>query len=405
MSKKKSDITLKIFAVIIALTLWIVVMRNENPEGTWEIRNIDVDFNNMEALEKSGLIIMDPKEAFVSVEVKGRTSERKELLTENIKAVVDLSGYSEGERKVPIKVTIGESKMKVTNWEPKEILFNFDKIIPKDKAVTIRTEGKLAPGYVLGDVSVKPETILLRGPRTWVNKVAEIIADINLTDRKEDINVTIPIKLIDDKGENIIGGVTNEPSIIDVFIPVYKTTTIPIEVQTVNELPENYEITDIDIKPDMITLKGKQDVVNLKSIQTKAIDINSFMEDIELLTELDLPDGVTLLNANEKIRVSLKIEEAFTKTFEYTLEEIDVRNLDPKFRIDLESFSDTVKLTLKGDKETIDGLSKEDIEVYMDLNMRIEGEQEIYLGYNVPSNISVSELTPQPIKFNLIVND
>lgn len=411
MSKKKSDITLKISAVVIALILWFFVMDIENPEGKWEYRGIEVIYNNVEALEKNGLVIMNPKEFTIAVEVGGKTSDRIDFSEkEHLKAEVDLSGYSEGKRKVPINVTIGQSKLSVIGWEPREILFDFEKIINIDKSVTIRTEGELASGYVLGDISTRYQSISLRGPRSWVNEVSEIIADINITDRKEDINVTVPIKLIDDEG-NIVLNVESKPSIIDVSIPVYRTTTVPIEIVTVGELPENYEIGDMELKPSSITLKGKDSIVNLKSIQTKPIDINYFMENEDIVIELDLPRDVSLLDPDEKITVSLKIEEAFTKTFEYNLEEVEVRNLDPSLIVDFQDVSDgeeifnKVEITLKGNQETIENLSKEDIEVYMDLSLLRVGEHDIYLGFDIPSEVTVNEVIPQPIKVNLIVND
>lgn len=400
MSKEKSEITLKISAVIIALILWSYVMSIENPETTWEHKDIEVVFNNTEALDKNSLVIMSPKEATVSVKISGKKSDRLNS-SEAIKAQVDLSGYSEGQRKVPINVTLSQSSnLKITDYEPKEILFTFDKIISIDKPVTIRTEGDLAPGYVLGDISTKSENILLRGPRTWVNEVSEIIANIKLADRKENINVTAPIKLIDDQGNNVTG-VKYEPNIIDVSIPVYRTTTVPIEIQTVNELPENYEVTDININPSSVKLKGDKNIVNLRSVQTKPIDINSFIENADIVTELELPSNVSLLNPNEKITVSLKIEEAFTKTFEYTLEEIEKKNLNPELNIDLENYSQLIEITLKGKKDIIENLSKEDIELYLDFNMLEEGEQEVYLEFDVPTGVTVNNIIPQPIKLNL----
>lgn len=400
--KKRSEITLRISAVIIAIILWIFVMSLENPTGKWEYRNIDVSFNNMESLEKNDLIIMSPQEAMVSVTVSGRRLDRGDFSDEDIKAEVDLSGYSEGERKVPIKVSLKEgSTMTITDWEPKEILFNFDKIISKDKDVSIKTEGELPDGYVLGDISTEFKAITLKGPRTWVDQVAEIIATIDLTDRKEDIKVTAPIRVIDEGG-NEVPGVENEPNVIDVTIPVYRTVTVPIEIQTINELPENFEVTDIDINPSSISLKGDHTIGNLSSIQTKPIDINSFMQDVNILVELDLPENVSLLNPNEKVTVSLKIEEDSFKTFDFNLEEIEKRNLNPELTVESDEDTEVFSLTLSGEKSLMDALSKENLEVYIDFSNLEEGEHEVNIQYNIPENVEVSDVGPQTINLNLV---
>lgn len=312
MKKVKSDTTLKIFAFVISIVLWSYVMSEVNPDVKREY-NISVEFMNKEVLEKNGLVIMSPKEQNINVTVKGEKFDMGNFSFEDIKASVDLSGYGEGKVKVPINAGLKQlSNIKIQDFEPREILFTFDKIITKEKIVTITTSGKLAPDYVLGEIKTKSPPVLLKGPRTWVNEVSEIVADVSLEGRKENINVTVPVKMVDDQGNNVMG-ITNEPGVIDITIPVYKTTTVPIEIQTINELPENYESTDIDINPLSVTLVGRESISNLKFIQTKPIDINLFIEDKIVETELELPEGVKLLNPNEKITVSLNVEEIAQK--------------------------------------------------------------------------------------------
>lgn len=402
MKKMKSDTTLKIFAIVISLLLWTFVMREKNPNIDREYKNINVEFTNTEALERSGLRIMNPQEATVDVKVVGEKFDWGDFSFEDIVASADLAGYGEGKVKIPVKVTLKQlSNLRIKDFGPREILFTFDKIIPKDKTVTIKTSGELAPGYVIGEIQTKSPTILLKGPRTWVNEVAEVVVDVNLEGRKEDINVTAPVKLIDDQGNNVMG-VTNEPGVIDVTIPVYKTVKVPIEVQTINELPENYEATDIDINPSLVTLKGKESDLNFKFIQTKPIDINEFVENKTVETELELPEGVSLLNTGEKITVSQNVEEIIQKTFEYEFDEIEIKKLGENLKIDPDEEISIIKITLKGTKEIVEKLTKEDLEVYLDMNMAIIGENEIYIGFNLPSGVTIEEIEPQPIILKII---
>lgn len=402
MKKMKSDTTLKIFAVIISLVLWSFVMREVNPNIKREHKNVNVEFLNTEELEKNGLVIMNPKEATVDVKVEGEKFDMGDFSFEDIKASVDLSGYSEGKVKVPINVTLKQlSNIKIEEFTPREILFTFDKIIAKDKVVTIKTSGELAAGYVLGEIQTKSPSVLLRGPRTWVNEVAEAVVDVNLEGRKEDINVTAPVKLIDDEGNNVMG-VSNEPSVIDVTIPVYKTITVPIEVQTINELPENYEATDININPSSVTLKGKENALNLKFVQTKPIDINLFIENEAVETELELPKGVSLLNPNEKITVSQNVEQTMERTFEYEFNEVELKNLDPDLELDPEEEIENIEIRVKGVKDIVEELTKEDIEIYLDMNTAQIGENETYISFDMPTGITIEEINPQPISLKII---
>ncbi len=169
--KRNKDWTLKIFALLLAIFLWGYVINEVNPEETRRYSNIELEFSNMESLAREGLEIMDPKEAKISVEVLGKKSDMVNFSSKSIKAIVDLSGYTEGEKKVPVKVSLDHmSNIKIIDYEPKEVMVTFDKLITKERKVTIRTVGELADSYVLGDISTKTETIVLKGPRSWINK-------------------------------------------------------------------------------------------------------------------------------------------------------------------------------------------------------------------------------------------
>ncbi|OZV11341.1 hypothetical protein CIW83_15315 [Tissierella sp. P1] len=404
MSKEKSDLTLKIFSVIIAIVLWSYVTSESevNPDISKEYRNIPVTYTNKTALDRQDLVIMEPEEATVSVKVTGKKSDMAKFSREFIKAEVDLSGYSEGQVKVPINISLDQSSnIKIVGREPENVLFTFDKIITKTQSVTVKTKGNLDPNYVLGDILTKTQSVLLKGPRSLVNKVADVVAVVDISGRKENINVTEPIKLIDDE-KNDVRGVEYEPSVVDVSIPVFRIVTVPIELNLQTEPPENYEITSITINPNKITLKGGNDIANLTFIQTKPVDINYLMENADVPVELDLPENVSLLNPNEKVTISLKIEENFTKSFEYTLDEVDIRNLDGELTIDKDDHSKTVQVLAKGSKEAIENLTKEDLIPYLDFNMLDEGIHKVYLNFTAPIGITIKEISPQPIELKII---
>jgi YbbR domain-containing protein len=400
MSKEKNDLTLKIFAFTIAIVLWGYVMSIENPDIT-KSYSIALTLNNMDELDRQGLIVMEPKEANISVKVTGRKSDMANFSPDLIKAQADLSGYGEGKRKVPVNVSLNQfNNIKIVNYEPKETLFIFDKIITRDKTVTIKTSGKVESGYVLGDITTKSGSILLKGPRTWVNQVSEVVAVVDIAGMKDDNSKTAVIQLVDDQGNNV-RGVEKEPNTVDVDISIFRTVNVPIELKTENQLPDQYEITNITIDPRTVTLKGDKNIVNLRSIQTKAIDINSLIENTTQTVELELPPNVSLLNPNEKITISLNIEEISTRVLEYTLEDIDMLNLDTDLIIDKEHSQEPIHITVKGNSEVVERLNKEDLGLYLDLLNLNEGIHEVLLGFNAPAGITVKEITPQPMELKL----
>ena len=401
MSKEKgNDLTIKIFALIIAIILWSYVMSEENPLITPEFRNIDVSFENIDSLERQNLIVMEPKEAKITVKVSGKRNDISKISEKDIIATVDLSGYTEGNKKVPVYVEV-PSEVKLVDYSPKEISFKFEKIIRKGCPVTIETEGKLPQGYVLGEAEVKPQSVYIGGPRSWVNSVSKVIASVNVADKKDDINVSMPIKLVDDEG-NDVRGVEKDQNAVDIFIPVYRAKKVPIKLQTENQLPDNYQVTNINVNPSTIEIKGKKEaIVGITSIKTKPIDINSLIGNKNAVVDLEIPENVSLVDPNQKVTVSLNIEESKTKTLDFTLHDVEIRNLNQDLSIDEEDLNKSFEITIKGSSDKVDLINKEDLYVELDLTGLDEGSHNVIPSIREEEGITIISIVPENFNITL----
>ncbi|MCF6462304.1 CdaR family protein [Clostridium sp. Cult1] len=402
MSKeKKNDLTLKIFALVIAIILWSYVMSEVNPPFTSEFKNVNVDFINESALEKQGLVVMEPKNANIRVSVSGRRSEVLQVSGSDIIAQVDLNGYSEGNVKVPVYVQV-PSDVRIVDYSPKEILFKFDKIIRRDSPVAVETQGNLPKGYVLGTPEVKPQSVYIEGPRTWINSVAKAVAFVKVTDKTEDIKATVPIKVVDDEG-NDVRGISKEQNVVDIFIPVYQTKKVPIELQTESQLPDNYEIVNVNINPSTIEIKGKKaNLSGVSSISTKPIDINSLIGNRNVPVELELPEGVSLVDPNQKVTITLNIDETITQTFDYTLKDVEIVNLDTSLNIDEEELNRPFTITIKGSSSKINSLEKEDIDLRLDLRDLEEGTHKVNPEIIAEDGIEIISVIPDSFDITLV---
>lgn len=404
MSKEKNNITIKIFALLIAIILWSFVMNKENPEWPINSKNTPVTINTR-ALDRLGLVLMEPTDFTVNVEVTGRKNDMKNFSLKNIVAQVDLSGYNEGQIKVPITVSLRNQLpgVIVTNWEPKEILLTLEKIIPRDIPINIQTEGEVPIDYLLEDVKSKSQFVTIRGPRSWVNEVNKAIATVNIEGLTADASRSVNVKILDDQGNEVMG-VDKVPNIIDVSVSVLKTNSIPIELITENELPENYTITNIAINPSTIAIKGKNDSLNIEKINTKPIDINSLLEQSSMEVELDLPNGVELLNPREKIVITYTIEETLIKDYNILLKDVKINNLDSKFSINTQDLESNIQIRLKGIKSNIDLITEEDLSIEIDLLGLEEGIHPVELKIGNLQGITVDSIDPEPLEIRLIKN-
>lgn len=398
--KRNKDWTLKIFALLLAIFLWGYVINEVNPEETRRYPNIELEFSNMESLAREGLEIMDPKEAKISVEVLGKKSDMVNFSSKSIKAIVDLSGYTEGEKKVPVKVSLDHmSNIKIIDYEPKEVMVTFDKLITKERKVTIRTVGELADSYVLGDISTKTETIVLKGPRSWINEVSDVVAYVDLNGRTEGSNVISQIRLLNEDGNDVVG-VEKEPSSIDVNIPILRSKEVEVNLVTDKELPEEYEVKQIVVNPSKVKLKGDSSVLDLQSVSTKTISMEELLEKDEVKVKLDLPKGIEIIDSQEDITVSLIVVETVEKILDYNSSELEVRNLDSS----LEALYDEeipIKVIIRGDKDKLDLVTKDNISPYIDLKGLNKGNNNVDIQLVGLNDITLKDIIPKWINVQL----
>lgn len=403
MSKNKSDITARIITFIIAIFLWSFVMSEENPPWTRDYKNVQVELINTATLDRQGLVIMTPQEVTVNVEVSGLKSNMDRFSASNIKAQVDLSGYNEGQVRIPVIANIqGQvSGVTISNIEPKEILFTLDRIVTKEMNVSINTSGSLPEDYILGDIVSTNQSVIVKGPRTWVNEVDKVLAVVDLTNRTSSEKVKVATTIIDDEG-NEVRGLEKEPSVVDISIPVFRTITLPIELITTNELPENYSITDISMTPSNITVKGRGNVANLTKIETLPIDINTMLDKTAIVAELKLPPGVELLNPSEKVTIIYNIEETTTKGLVFALGDVNVLNLDRNLEILEEDLASSFVIKLKGFKSILDEIENEDLNISIDLKDLVEGTHAVDILVESMEGVTIEEIIPQSLSINLM---
>lgn len=378
-------------------------MSEVNPVMTEEFRNVKVNILNEASLEREGIVILEPENIDnidIKVTISGRRSDIIRVSAEDIIVQVDLSGYGTGEVKVPIYVQVPVG-VTLKDYAPKEILFKFDKIVGRERPVTVETIGKLPEGYVLGTPTVKPQSVVVEGPSTWLKSLSKVVATVdvsNITD--EDINVTVPVKLVDDEG-NDVRGISTKQNSVDVTIPVFRVKRVPIEMETVNQLPDGYEIVDLKLNPSYIDIVGKKEVLDrVESISTLPIDIRELMKNKSMPVELVIPEGVSLLKPDQEVTATLNVEEIVKRTFELTLKDVEVLNLAPDLSINEEDLNSPFSLTIQGYGSIVESLKKEDIKIQMNLAGLREGSHFVTIKVQ-EENFTVISLSPERFEIRL----
>ncbi|WP_427339936.1 CdaR family protein [Caloranaerobacter sp. DY30410] len=398
---KNRNITIKIIAVFFAVILWTYVMSDVNPKITKEIENIKVELINLDTLQVSGITLMEPKEVTVKVKLSGRRKELIDITADDIIAQADLSGYKEGSHRVDIEVRTHDSRIEIEDYYPKQVVFKFDKIVQKQKPVILRLTGKEGVGYSAGKGIVKPSTVYIKGPRTWVNSVTNVIAYVNLNNSTEDIITSVPLKAVNDRGKEV-EGIIKEPNIVDVKIPILKVKDVPIKPRITGTPLIGYEIINVISEPDHVKIRGSEEVIkDIKVIETEPVNVDYIAKSISKITPLILPDGIEVVDGNDSVNVKVEIEKKVEKTFEFDIDEINFINLDTELEIDKDKSDQKLTVTFTAVESTMNALTKDDIKISANLDNLKEGLHNVDIEIKKPSKVEIIKLNPKVFKIYL----
>lgn len=328
-NKKKNINVLKFVSLLIATALWFYVMIKEDPKDKQTYNGVVVQVKNQESLKDKEMVLMNAVDEYtVAVRVEGLKSELLHFDVSNIIATVDLSGYGEGEMKVPVEVQLinNSQNIKIYDVQPKEIIFSFEKIITEEKVINVKTEGDLINGNIMGKVSSDVDRVKITGPRSLVNRVVEAVAVADVTGRKETSTLSIPITLLDNE-KKTVSEVSYEPKVVNVSVPVWKKKTVPIELVLFNNLPEGMVKTSVELNPNQVEIMGEEAGLNVTKLTTVPKDVNDFIVQSSQFVDLSLPDNVQLVNPQIKVEAKVMIGTDNSEGAEISSSKIHLNNL------------------------------------------------------------------------------
>ncbi len=159
---------LKVLSVAVALGLWFTLAGEQTVE-----RSLRVPLelrNRPPTLE----LVEDPPST-IEVRVRGASGLLGQLSPTEVIAEIDLSGARPGRRffhmtRSQVRAPFG---VEVVDLTPAIISLRFEPTLVRQVPVVPVVEGDPAPGYVVGPVTVRPDTVEVAGPESAVLRLKE----------------------------------------------------------------------------------------------------------------------------------------------------------------------------------------------------------------------------------------
>ena len=387
------DMTIRIFSVMLALLLWFYVITEQNPEITKDI-TIPVRLINAVFIEKSNMVLANDVESFkLTLKIKGKNSVLEKLNDTTVDAIADMEGHRlKGENYIKININ-GIPEGVNIQWKSAESLkVILEQKISVQKSVQANIMGNPSQGLAAMAPMVAPNDVVIMGAESQVNKIKTVRVDVDIASVNMEVKKILPVRVLDENGKDI-QNITIEPSNVEVSIPVENTKRVRLQMDVSGQPAAGYMISNISVQPEEILITGKQQALEgINILETEKIDITEGTTDISKEVKLVMPEGVELVNTNEKVSVFVKIEKITTS--EITIDNFEHVNLAEG--LELESIKGSIGVSLRGAESQLRDAANT-IKFFVDLKHATEGSNVLNVSWEAPIGIEIVNMSPQQV--------
>ena len=353
-------------AFALALAVWISAVTAADPDETRLLANsVAIEFVSQDP----GLIIQGQVPRQVQLTLRAPRSVWDKLTTEKdaIHALVDLSGLAAGTHRLDVQVQINAQPVRLISFSPEKLDLTLEKLVTRSLPLELTLTGEPAIGYQAGDPILNPAEVIISGAQSLVNQVAHLSLSLDLSGSRQDIQTTLPIKALDDKG-NLVTGLTMHPDNVQVSLSISQQggyRDLAVKVVTIGRPANGYRLTNVAPIPPMVTVfSSNLELISALPgyVETTPLDLNGASADIEIRLNLNLPGGVTLVG-EQNVLVQVGISAIQSSLMLNRPVEID--NLSATLQTSVSP--ENVDVILSGPLPVLDTLAPGDVHVVIDV--------------------------------------
>ena len=364
-------------AFVLALIVWVTAVTAANPDATQTYpKPIQIEFIGQDP----GLVMTGTVTRQVQVTLRAPQTIWQTLLSGEvpIHAIVDLTGLKAGIRTVDVQVQIATQPVRIISFNPQKFDLNLEQLVTKTLPVELGLLGQPAIGYKTGDVFLDPANIAISGPESFVAQVKHIRASLDVTDTRQNIETTLPVRAVTESGAEVTG-ISVQPGTIQVSLPIAQQggyRDLAVKVMITGKLASGYRLNNITASPLTVTAYSV-DIPLIESlpgyVETSTLDISGASSNIVTQLSLTLPSGVLLIG-DQSVSVQIEIvpiEDSRPVAFR----QVEVIGLGSGLKADLSPT--TVDVILAGPLPVLNSLQPADLHVRVDLTGLTAGTYQL----------------------------
>ena len=377
----KSNITLAILSVFLAVIVWLIISISQYPDAQKTIEHIHLDTGIIgSAANANGLSVISSDVDEVTVEILGNKLQVGNLNNENIEAYIDADSVTTtGTRSLTIKIkSTSNINYEVKSIKPEYATVVFDKMDTQEFEVTPQIPNiSVAEGKAIDtdDITCDPPVVRISGPASQLEKISKCYA---VSNKRVSLDSTYilsndEIQLYTDDGALIDQSSLKISDMnVNMTIPVRTQKEVQLYV-TVVDAPDNFDLDIINfvLSSDTVVLAcknskteipdrldiGKVSLSELKPGFTRQFSISNRLEGTEYENVSDLETVTVSLDSSGFEQTSLVLDSSRINTSN----EPDAANYDYKI------LTQRMEISVVGPADIISEITPEDIIADVDL--------------------------------------
>ncbi len=392
------NILLFLLALALSTLVWVVAQVEQNPEARDVISGVPVELVNVPAeLEVSGV-----DQTMVSLLVSAPQDVWGRLDTRSFHAWVDLTGKDAGSHDLDVHVTPLERYTRIMRITPLRISVQLERIQRKVVPIVVSITDNPPSGYSMGTVVVTPTQVIAVGRQSVVEQVAEAWATVRLEGARADVQRVVRPVLRDGLGQEVRDKLGISPDNVLVGVRIFQLQaykTVPIRAVITGTVAAGYQITNIVVEPQTVTLGGDPRVLeNVTHLDTSPVDFTGIVSETTKPARFTFPaDTVPDRRAEVFVKVTV---EPMRGTHIIPLP-VTMKNLGKGLMI-AAPLTPSVQIELEGLLPDLIKLVPSNITVTIDLTGEVAGVIErTPVVSGVPRSLRIVKITPQ--RFGIII--
>lgn len=363
--KNKQKVIVQLVCLLLSIGLWIYVTNIENPIKSYELSKVPVEIKNEDSLKEAGLALSPNQDFYVNLKIEGNSQDLFSIDKSDFTISIDLNEFvlKKGQNKIAVNIEEAPSTVNIKNSNGLTVTVNTEAYITNEVQVKSKIDVISKSSYYVATPVFSPESIVVSGPESLVNKVTKVIAEGEESNAVKTIiknYIIIPV----DENDNEVTGVELSQKWVEATIEINEGKTVPIKINTTGTLPDGLKLKSITSDVTEIGITGPQSILNsLTEIGTESIDLSEIEDTTNIQVTLAVPEGVLIHNGENSAVVNIIVEKAMTKEFT-----IDYSITGEQTGITVVPETNKVTITVSGYEETLASLTEANFTAELDVS-------------------------------------